>query len=656
MGKILENKGLFISTLVLLGFFLLYILLNFVLQSKALTDSSYAERFSNLSVLFSEDAPASQKTELLNQLKTYQNGGTASVNGKSIDVASLDNFLQPNPSNINSIISRLEAGQQSEARTAFDSLVATVQRQKDRKLNLIRILQIAAVIIAVLLYLLVVLPSIARVTQNKETEVETKRETEGIMKTVSEGLFLLDHDHQIGLEQSASLKGMFKSERDLEGNFFDFIGQYVPQNTLQIAKDYLDLLFGDRVKEKLVQDLNPLNEIEINIVRRDGSYESRFLDFNFNRVMEEGRLSHILGSVTDVTRRVLLERELVESKEEQEAQLELLMSILHVDNTQLSNFFENADTSLLEINETLESRGHGNREIRAKITDISRNVHRLKGDSAALGLHKFEFAAHALEDELEKATKENETITGKELLPAITKLKDMFSELDNMRSLVGKFSDALTSNNTQGLSLDGVASEGVSEGNATQALVVPQDSLQQLAATVSERTGKRAALSTYGLQEGNIPEELAEPVNSIIVQLIRNSIVHGCLEPEQRLAAGKSDFINITTSFSETDDSYELLVRDDGEGFDEDRIVQIAIDKELITAEEAEKIKPGQALKLAFKPGFSTLDDVEMDGGRGVGLDVVHNMVKDLGGSVFVQQKHGQHCQFKISIPKSNND
>ena len=206
MGKILENKGLFISTLVLLGFFLLYILLNFVLQSKALTDSSYAERFSNLSAMFSEDAPASQKTELLKQLKTYQNGGTASVNGKSVDVPSLDTFLQPNPSNINSVISRLEAGQQSEARTAFDGLVANVQRQKDRKLNLIRILQIAAVIIAILLYLLVVLPSIARVTQNKETEDETKRETEGIMKTVSEGLFLLDHDHQIGLEQSASLK------------------------------------------------------------------------------------------------------------------------------------------------------------------------------------------------------------------------------------------------------------------------------------------------------------------------------------------------------------------------------------------------------------------------------------------------------------------
>ena len=363
MGKLFDNKGLFFATLALVLFFLTYLLINYAVQSKAINDALYADRFSNLSSMFDNSSVTAQKDQLLQELSDYQTGNSAD---NSIFVP-IDEFLSSTDSNIQAIIDGLNNGQTADALSAFNTLSTAVQREKDRKLSLIRILQIAAAIITILLYLLLVLPFIARVSQSKETEVEVKRETEGIMNTVSEGLFLLDHDHEIGVEQSASLKGMFKSERDLEGNFFDFIGQYVPQNTLQIAKDYLDLLFGDRVKEKLVQDLNPLNEVEINIVRRDGSYESRFLDFNFNRVIEDGRLSHILGSVTDVTRRVMLEKELVESKEEQEAQLELLMSILHVDNKELNAFFDMADNSLTEINQTLESRGYGNREIRAKI-------------------------------------------------------------------------------------------------------------------------------------------------------------------------------------------------------------------------------------------------------------------------------------------------
>ena len=284
-------------------------------------------------------------------------------------------------------------------------------------------------------------------------------------------------------------------------------------------------------------------------------------------------------------------------------------------------------------------------------------MHRLKGDSAALGLHKFEFVAHALEDELDTVVKENEKITGKELLPAITKLRDLFGELDNMRSLVGKFASALANNSAGDMTLEnaeGMLGASPTQTAAPQATAASKDPLQNLVATVAERTGKRAVLASYGMQDDAIPSGIAESVNSIAVQLIRNSIVHGCLEPEQRVAAGKSDFINITTSFFETDDGYQLIVRDDGEGFDEQKIIEKAINLNLISAEDAENIEPGQATKLAFRSGFSALDEAEMDGGRGVGLDVVHDMVKQLGGNIFVQQKQGRHCQFKITFPKKD--
>ncbi len=603
------------------------------MQKNVVKNASYVDKFANLSVLL-----GSGSNQLINQFELFQSGGA--------DFEAIDQFLAPDVSDISTLISSLRNNNTALARSTFNNTLTVLGRAKERKSKISGLLQIAAGIITLLLYLLLVIPSIRRLSQDKETEVVVQKEAAGIMGTVSEGLFLLNKEHQIGTQQSAALKGMFKSERDLEGDFFDFIANYVPQSTVQIARDYLELLYGDRVKEKLVQDLNPLNEVEINIVRRDGSFDNRYLDFNFNRVMEGDRLSHILGSVTDVTRRVLLEKELEESKEEQEAQLELLMSILHVDNTQLTGFFGTAESALNDINNTFEQKGYGNHEIRSKISEIMSSVHRLKGDSAALGLHKFEFSAHALEEELERVTKENENITGKELLPAITLLKDLFGELENMQSLVDKFSGAVMASGNEGVSPLSTSAE------AAPANAAPLDPLQQLAATVSERSGKKVNLVSYGLGEGEVPEELAEDVNSIVVQLIRNSIVHGCLTPEKRLAAGKSDFINIKTSFTEMDNNYVLTVRDDGEGFNEDKILAKALKNQLVDEDQAMDLDSKGILSLAFNAGFSTLDEADIDGGRGVGLDVVYGLIKDMGGKLTLRNGVGEYSQFQIVIPK----
>jgi len=652
VNSLLKYKGLLLATLSLVLFFLFYLAVNLVVQSRAFSDASYADSINALSTqTFAEMSPT-QVDELTEKLSVYEQGGVVQIDGKENTIVRLDKFLSPAKSNLAAIISLLKTGEIAEAQQMASGLSDKIVRQKERKLSLIRYLQFAAAVVTVLLYLLFVVPMIMRISRDDDTEVAVKDEAAGIMSTVSEGLFLLNHDHEIGIEQSASLKEMFKLERDLEGNFFDFIGQFVPQNTVQIAKDYLDLLFGERVKEKLVRDLNPLNQVEISIVRRDGSYETRFLDFRFNRVMENDSLSHLLVSVTDQTRSVMLERQLAESKEEQEAQLELLMSILHIDANQLRGFFDSADLNLNEINDTLESPGHGNTEIRKKVSEIARVTHRLKGDAAALGLHKFEFTAHAFEEELSAIQNENEVISGKQLLPAITKLKDLFAELDNMRSLVDKFSNAMAGDqDTSGLTDQAFSSAPVTLNNK-QPVSGRVGVLQDLVSRVAERTGKRANLSTFGLDDESLPDYLEEPIQSIVVQLIRNSIVHGALDPSERIGLGKTDYINIISSFTELDDNYVLLVRDDGEGFNEQKIIKRAIDLELITETQAARLAPGSAPKLIFKSGFSNLEDADLDGGRGVGLDVVHAMTKKLGGTVSVGAREGKFCQFKITIPK----
>lgn len=654
LKKLMRYKGLTFATLGLVVCFVLYLLLNGVIQSRVMEQFKYSQAVSALAGGITPSLSSNASSDISSQLNAFELGKQVTIAGEVKDTVTLAKFLAPIESNVGAVIAALNKGDFSVAQQEAQTLSKNTQRRFDRKVSLTKYLQVAAGIIASLFYLLVILPMIMRLSDNEEASTEVVKESKGIMSTVAEGLFLLDHEQQIGIEQSASLKQMFKSERDLEGDFFDFIGKYVAPNTVQTAREYLGLLYGERVKEKLVKDLNPLNEVQINIVRRDGSYESRYLNFQFNRVIENEKLSHILVSVTDETQRVLLERELAETKEEQEAQIDLLMSILHVDSSQLANFLEAADTDLREVNQTLEARGHKDTEIRLKIDSIARTVHKLKGDASALALHRFEFSAHAFEEELVAVKANSGTLTGKELLPALTKLKDLFGELHQMESIVAKLGDHaagdLVGNDTHTSAAEVVTS---TPQMATSGI---SKALFDLTESVSERNGKRAHLNAYGLNEddlsANVSSERQSDLQSIAVQLVRNSIVHGALSPDERLAKGKSDFINITTSLTNTENGHVLIVRDDGEGFDNQKIMDRAIELELFTPAQLSKLNPDHAFKLIFQPGFTSVSEANLDGGRGVGLDVVHSMVKELGGAVAVQHKTGLYCQFKITIPK----
>ena len=675
-GTLKKYRGLFIAVTTIVVFFIAYLLINQALQQQALNGVRYVHTVSSIAQQL-ETAPAGDAS-IASSLNFLRQGGKIGDQ----EYKSSEKFLSPEQSSIGAVISAYSSGDIEQARSSMQTLVTQVNNKANKRVKLSRTLQVVAAILTALLYFLVVLPSFFRIKETDETVESTQKETEGIMGTVSEGLFLLNSDHEIGIEQSASLKGMFKLERDLEGNFFDFINDYVTQDSVNIARDYIELLFGDRVKERLVEDLNPLKQVEINLIRRDGSYENRYLDFKFKRVLVDGELSHLLGSVTDVTKQVMLEQQLIESKEEQEAQIDLLMSILHVDNQQLRTFFDSTEKSLNGINERLESRGHDDSQIRSKLRDISRDVHRIKGDAAALDLNNFEFAAHALEDEIDTVTKENKKLSGKLLIPTTTKLRDLFSELERMKSLMAKFANAIDSSGNAAPAIEAIQASSLaqtSEAVEAPTVDIPEEthsvdvdaepaanddesgsdssdtslheSLDRLAQKVAERSGIKAKFHSEGLDNDQIPEHLKETLNSTLVQMVRNSITHGGETPEQRSAQGKDETLTIKAEFKQIDDRYHLVLQDDGKGINSQKIIDKAFDKHLISEQQRDTFGPKEAMTLIFLPGFSSKSEVSLDGGRGVGLDLVFDMTKKLDGKISVKSAEGQFCRFLFNYP-----
>ena len=668
--RLQRNKALFAAVTAFLVAFIILLLIGYALQARVNTSAEYKAAAQSLQQM----AQAGNISQAREALRVFKNGGQVSIGGQTTqNLPPLATHLHPFKFNIDSLSGNLDKPW-SEVSTQFAQLSTAVTEKNNKQKKLFATMMIVAAIVTSLLYFVLLVPLFLRRGAEEETTKTAVKETEGIMNTVSEGLFLLSSDHQIGVEQSASLKKMFKLERDLEGNFFDFISDYVTQDNVRVAKDYLNLLYGDRVKEKLVEDLNPLNNVEISLVRRDGQYENRYLDFRFKRVMVDGEINHLLGSVTDVTKQVKLEQQLAEVKEEQEAQVDLLMSILHIDGNKLRRFIDNSDAALEKINERLKERGHGDTEIRRKLVDITGEAHKLKGDAATLGLHKFEFDAHAFEEELEKARNSAEKLTGKHLLPAITKLRDLFAELERMNALIERFSDAMGSQSTGISSINAESDNAESESlvdldepvfNEVESLLDQEDSvnladslstdLNNLCNTVAERNNVPVDLDLSELNSDVIPDHLAEPVNDMLVQLLRNSIVHGYDGAEQRSEREKPESLQVDVGFNVIDGEYVLSYRDDGKGLDPESILAKAVEKNLITTQAAAEMNQAQAVQLLFRSGFSTLDDASLDGGRGVGLDVVAKRIRDAAGRISVRSKVNKFSKFTISFPEQTD-
>jgi two-component system chemotaxis sensor kinase CheA len=194
-------------------------------------------------------------------------------------------------------LNTLSADLQPKLAKASSDLTAALERSNQSLANSLRLVQVAGVVVA-LAMLLSIFFYFARNLRKDELESNrARKETQDILRTVNEGLFLLDRDLKIGTERSMALSTIFRRD-DLTGLTFDqLLRNIVPEKTLKTAQDYVALLWGERVNEKLVKTINPLSEVEVHFDNPNGGFDTHFLEFDFTRVKSDGELSHLLVTV-----------------------------------------------------------------------------------------------------------------------------------------------------------------------------------------------------------------------------------------------------------------------------------------------------------------------------------------------------------------------
>jgi two-component system, chemotaxis family, sensor kinase CheA len=521
------------------------------------------------------------------------------------------------------------------------ALATTLQQSTSSAAARLRLLLLAGVLAALILAAAAGYLQLTR-SRHERAAREAQEQTRDILKTVREGFFLLDANYRIGSVWSQALTRMFSREDFAGLTFEELLKDLVPAATLATATKYIKLLWGDRAHENLMKSINPLGQLEVIMDNGHGGKETRYLQFDFHRVMGAEGIKHVLCAVGDITSSVLLARELQGSQENANAQLDMMLGMMHIDPLQLVSFLDTAETGLKLVNAILKEPARSDAEFRKKLSGLFRELHSIKGESSALNLTSIASRVHALEDMVSECKKKPE-LSGNDFLPLVLKLDELLAHLRGVREMAARLS-ALKDTVAGGAA--GASAAGERSARRVEDLA---PTLQSMAQRLAADHGKRFTLTLNGL--GEVPSAYAGTIKDCLIQMLRNAAVHGIEAPAVRQAHAKQDVGSVRVDFRKGAEDYQLTFEDDGAGISPEALKAAAVNKQMISAEEAAVMEPRAVMALIFRPGFSTQQEVSMDGGRGVGMDVVARSVYALGGKIGVSTHPGRFTRFKVVLP-----
>jgi two-component system, chemotaxis family, sensor histidine kinase and response regulator WspE len=162
--------------------------------------------------------------------------------------------------------------------------------------------------------------------------------------------------------------------------------------------------------------------------------------------------------------------------------------------------------------------------------------------------------------------------------------------------------------------------------------------------------GKQLRLDIAG-NDTQVDRNILDKLEAPLGHLLRNALDHGIESPEERLAAGKSAEAVLSIEARHNAGRLQVTVADDGRGIDLEHVRAAVIERKLSNAETAAKLTDAELLEFLFLPGFSLKGAVTDISGRGVGLDVVQSVLKQIRGTVRIATRRGEGTRFQLELP-----
>jgi two-component system chemotaxis sensor kinase CheA len=443
------------------------------------------------------------------------------------------------------------------------------------------------------------------------------------------GLFFMNRECIIQDNYSRYLEELL-SEDELNGKkFTDLLTASVTPNEMNAIKDYFDMVFDRVFDQATLEDINPLQELHYVSIGRGAR---KIFQIEFITVERGKGEVFILVTIYDITAKIELQQRLLEEENRRQEEMRTIFELLQVDPSVFANFLEDAEYEFSRIDDVLKNNSLSAHEA---LVEIYQSVHAIKSNAVILGLNTFGNRAHDLESKIKKLREQEKEVTFDEMLNLTVEIEKLSQTKDGFRETINRI-NAFKVGHTEG------------QKKNDDVLI---ESLTKTTNKAAEDMGKKVQLvadvNSEAFEKG--PRRV---IKEVLMQLIRNSVVHGIEAPEVRASKGKNETGTIRLSIKSDGKVIHVKLGDDGNGLNFEKISTKALSLNIIKPEEANN--RNALLNAIFAPGFSTADEEGLHAGRGIGLNLVRDRVRDAKGTIKLQTESDKGTIFNIFFSAEN--
>lgn len=482
----------------------------------------------------------------------------------------------------------------------------------------------------------------ARIIQLEKSEKEKalsekqylSTQAEIIFANVNQGIFLLDNEFIIDTFYSKETEAIFDESSLANMNFLSLMKPKLMQRDQEALDLFAEHLFNPEIREDVVNRLNPVAQVEIFNDSSSSDIENRYIGFTFSRVIKDNKIYRILVTVLDETENVLMQRKIEEAEKRNKKESEQLLAILNVNPKVLSEYLDTTIDSLEGISAEYEkSAGTDFDELLGFTFTI---VHTAKGNASLINLKLIEERLHRVENSIADL-KIKVDIEGKNFLKIIYEVTEVVSVLKNMKQMLARIAKAY---NEFGSHRD--------DENSNQLLI---STLEKGIGKLSQEKSKKV---NFIFEENNlvIPEKYRLDVKDMSIQLIRNSIIHGIENADDRQFMGKPETATIKINIDQCDSGhFQFTYEDDGAGINTDTLINKALEKNIITEDLVNNMTDAEKAQLIFKDGISTAENIDHNAGRGQGMSVVKKIIRKHNGNCKLETRKDRSFKLTVKFP-----
>jgi two-component system chemotaxis sensor kinase CheA len=463
-------------------------------------------------------------------------------------------------------------------------------------------------------------------TVNLINGIQAQRDEIAAMRdNLKEGLFLLDKNCVIQPSYSQALENVLSGKEFQGKDFVELLEKSFSPKDLETVRDYFNMLFDESVDAEMLEEINPLQEFNY-ISCETGEHKT--LKGLFTPIDQGQGETFILGTFQDITAEVELKKKLAEEESRRQDEMRTIFELLQVEHQVFNNFIEDADYEFERINNTLKDSKLPPKDL---LVEIYQSVHAIKSNSLIVGLTSFGEKLHRLESEL-KELRDKKDISFDEILHITIELENRMKDKDKFLDIIKR--------------LKTFNSGDIENVKSDKDVFV--ETLTQACEKAAADLGKKVRFTVDSFDEEVLDSGQRRVMKEILTQLVRNSVSHGIESPEERKAKGKNETGTISLALGRENGGVHIILKDDGKGLSFEKIAANALAKGLI--KETEKADRKALSQVIFTPGFSTSETENMHAGRGIGLNLVRDRLRELHGTIKLQNSTGG-LVFDIFIP-----